>query len=145
MNDDAAELARSLARIQARLRRELFEDLQNHRDDLDAIFDPDSYSLLIHELREKYLTRLFLLQSIIQQLAYFRRGHQKHATRVLSVGAKDQKNLVELVNHKLGHLNGSKVLDVEFIPASGDGEWSALITYEVNPFMEEAGEAAAWM
>ncbi len=145
MIDGAAELAKRLARIQARLRNELFEDLQNHKDDLDAIFDPYSFSPLVHELREKYMTRLFLLQSIIQQLAYIRRGQQKQATRVLSVEAGDQKKLVDLVNHKLGHLNGSKVLDVKFIPGSGNEEWSALITYEVNPFMEEAGEAAAWM
>ena len=145
MNNEAADLAKKLASIQARLRRELFEVLEGHKEDLDGIFDPYSFSPVVHELRDKYLTRLYLVQGIIQQLAYFSRGHQKHATRVVSVAAPSQEKLVDLVNRKLVLLNGSKVLDVKFIPGSGQGEWSALITYEANPFLAEAGEAAAWM
>lgn len=145
MNTDAAELAKRLARIQGRLRKELFDDLRHQKDDLDTIFDPYSYSPLIHELREKYLNRLYLVQGLIQQLAYFSQGHRKHATRVVSVAAESQKELVNLVNRKLLQLNGSKVLDVKFMPGGEQQHWSALITYEVNPFMEEAGETAAWM
>lgn len=145
MNKDAGELARRLARIQGRLRRELFDELESHQDDLDAVFDPYSYSPVVHELREKYLSRLYLIQGLIQQLAHFSQGHGKHATRVLSVRADNQKKLVDLVNQRLVKLNGSKVLDVKFIPGSGSERWSALITYEVNPFMQEADETAAWM
>ncbi|MCK4283564.1 MAG: hypothetical protein KAX44_04535 [Candidatus Brocadiae bacterium] len=145
MNNEAADLAKKLASIQARLRRDLFEVLRGHKEDLDGIFDPYSFSPLVHELRDKYLTRLYLLQGIIQQLAHFSRGRQKHATRVVSVVAENQDKLVDLVNRKLVRLNGSKVLDVKFIPGSDQGDWSALITYEANPFLEEAGETAAWM
>ena len=145
MNKDAGELARKLAKTQARLRKELFDELQAHREELDSIFDPYSYSPLVHELREKYLTRLYLIQGLIQQLAYFSQGRHKHTTRVLSVGAKSQETLVNLVNRKLVKLNGAKVLDVKFIPGNGTENWSALITYEANPFMEEADETAAWM
>ncbi|KPK64913.1 MAG: hypothetical protein AMK73_04515 [Planctomycetes bacterium SM23_32] len=145
MNRNAGELARKLARIQSRLRREMFVELIENESDLEALFDPHSFSPLTHEIREKYLTRLYLIQGIIQQLAHFSQGHNKHATRVLSVVAEDQRKLVSLVNRKLAKLNGAKVLDVKFIPGNGKESWSALITYEANPFMEEAGEAAAWM
>jgi hypothetical protein len=145
MNKNAGELARRLARIQARLRRDLFEELREHESDLDELFDPYSFSPLVHEIREKYLTRLYLIQGIIQQLAHFSQGRSKHSTRVLRVAAEDQKALVELVNRKLGKLNGAKVLDVKFVPGDGRESWSALITYEANPFMEEADETAAWM
>ena len=145
MNKDAGELARGLAKIQARLRGELFDELREHEDDLDAIFDPYSYSPLVHELREKYLSRLYLIQGLLQQLAHFSQGRGKHTTRVQCIAAEDQETLVELVNKKLVRLNGSKVLDVKFIPAQDDGDWSAMITYEVNPFTEAADETAAWM
>jgi len=145
MNKEAAELARQLARIQARLRAELLEELKSHKENLDTIFDPYSFSPLVHELREKYLTRLYLLQGLIQQLAYYSQGRTKHTTRVLSVVADTQQELVEEVNRKLHHLNGSKVTDVKFIPGTPDSGWTALITYEVNPLVGEVGGAAAWM
>ncbi|MHC4480905.1 MAG: hypothetical protein ACYS8K_00265 [Planctomycetota bacterium] len=145
MKRDTGELAKRLAKIQARLRKDLFEELQDQGENIESVFDPYSYSPLIHELREKYLTRLYLIQGIIQQLAHFSQGRHKHSTRVLSVTAENQRELVELVNQKLVKLNGSKVLDVKFIPDNGRDPWSALITYEVNPFLESAGEAAAWM
>jgi hypothetical protein len=145
MDRNAGELARKLARIQARLRKDMFDELLTHDEDLESCFDPYSYSPVIHEIREKYLTRLYLIQGIIQQLVYLNQGRNKHATRVLSVAAENQEMLVTQVNRRLVNLNGAKVLDVTFIPGSGKENWSALITYEVNPFMEEADETAAWM
>jgi hypothetical protein len=145
MDKQAGELARKLAVIQARLRKDLFDELLTHEEDLESLFDPYSYSPLVHEVREKYLTRIYLIQGIIQQLVYLGHGRNKHATRVLSVAAENQEMLVNQVNRKLVNLNGAKVLDVTFIPGSGKENWSALITYEVNPFIEEADETAAWM
>jgi hypothetical protein len=145
MDRNAGELARKLAGIQARLRKDLFDELVANQDDLESVFDPLSYSPLFHEVREKYLTRLYLIQGIIQQLVYMNQGRNKHATRVLSVAAESQEMLVNQVNRKLVNLNGAKVLDVTFMPGSGKENWSALITYEVNPFIEEADETAAWM
>ena len=145
MDKGAVELAKKLAAIQARLRQELFEELRSHEEDLESIFNPFSYSPLVHELREKYLSRLYLIQGLLHQLASHGRGPNKHATRVLSVAAPNQAELVQLVNHKLVRLNGAKVTDVKFLPGNGKEDWSALITYEVNPFMTEADETAAWM
>jgi hypothetical protein len=145
MNKDAGELARKLARIQTCLRKELYEALQNNEECLDSMFDPNSYSPLVHELRDKYLSRLYLIQGLIQQLAHYSQGPVRHATRVISVAAENQHALVDLVNLKLGRLNGMKVVDVKFIPGVGSETWSALITYELNPLVTEAGEAAAWM
>jgi hypothetical protein len=145
MKPNARPLARKLSKIQARLRKELLEELLAHEDDLDALFDPYAYSPLAHEIREKYLNRLYLIHGIIQQLAHFSQGRNRHPTRVLSVAAENQQNLVELVNRRLGKLNGAKILDVKFIPATEKDGWSALITYEANPFVEEADETAAWM
>ena len=145
MPKDAGELARDLTRVQARLRRELVEELQGHAEDLESIFDPYSYSPIIHELREKYLTRLYLIHGLIQQLAHHAQGNSKPTTRVLRVGAADQRKLVQQVNRQLAKLNGAKVLDVKFIPATADEQWSALITFEMNPFAAAADETAAWM
>lgn len=145
MNREAGDLARRLSKIQARLRGDLFDELQAHEDNLEAVFDPYSYSPLVHELREKFLTRLYLIQGLIQQLAHLSQARGKHATRVLSVAAEDRSSLVNLVNRKLATLNGSKVLDVKFIPGGPDQGWSAVITFELNPFIEEADETAAWM
>ena len=145
MKRAAGELAKRLAKVQGQLRQELVEELVAQGDDLEAIFDPYSYSPLVHELRDKYLSRLFLIQGLIQQLAQFSQGRNRHMTRVLSVAAGDQGSLVSSVNRKLLSLNGSKVLDIKFIPGGDDVDWSALITYEANPFMEAADETAAWM
>ena len=68
MNHEAGELAKKLARIQSRLRNELMEELKSHEGDLEAIFDPYSFSPIVHELREKYLTRLHLLHEILGYL-----------------------------------------------------------------------------
>jgi len=145
MEVNAGELARKLARIQARLRKDMFDELLAHEDDLEAVFDPYGYSPLVHELREKYLTRIYLIHGILQQLIHLSPARAKHATRVLSVAAENQQMLLDLVNRKLVGLNGAKVLDVTFIPGTGKDHWSALITYEVNPFVEETDETAAWM
>jgi len=145
MDKNAGELAKKLARIQARLRKDMFDELLTHEEDLESCFDPYSYSPVIHDIREKYLTRLYLIQGIIQQLVYMGQGRTRPATRVLSVAAENQEMLVTQVNRKLVNLNGAKVLDVTFIPGNGKENWSALITYEVSPVTEEADETAAWM
>jgi hypothetical protein len=145
MNSNAGELAKKLSRIQARLRGELLQELQSHGDELQAIFDPYSYSPLVHELRERYLTRLYLLQGIIQQLAHFSQGRSKHTACVFPVTADSRNELVRRVNRKLCKLNGSRVIDVKFMSADEDGDWSALITCELNPFAAEADGTAAWM
>jgi len=145
MSKGAGELARKLAKIQTRLREELYETLNDQADNLDSLFDPYSYSPIVHELREKYLSRLFLIQALIQQLAHYSQGQVKHTARVISVAAQNRGELVDLVNDQLVKLNGTKVLDVKFLPGSATEDWSALITYETNPFMAQAGGTAAWM
>ncbi|MFO8007635.1 MAG: hypothetical protein R6V05_07875 [Candidatus Brocadiia bacterium] len=144
MATDPAQLARKLAAIQNRLRRELFEELQDHEQELDSVFDPYSYNPLAHELRDKFLTRLYLLHGVIQQLAHYSQGQKRHTTRVVSVAAEDRPKLVRLVNRKLQKLNGAKVLDVKFMPGGEEG-WSALITYELNPLTAQPGETTARM
>jgi hypothetical protein len=144
MSSEPAELARKLAAVQSRLRQELFEELQSHEQEIETAFNPYSYSPLVHELREKYLSRLYLLHAILQQLAQHHKSRNKHTTRVVSVAAEDRPKLVRLVNRKLQKLNGAKVLDVKFTPDPEEG-WSALITYELSPFTVEPGETAARM
>lgn len=143
--DAAGELARKLAKIQVRLRQELFDELREHEEDLETVFDPYSFSPLVHELREKYLTRLYLLQALVQQMAQHSQGRAKPTTRVTALSAQNQNELVESVNRKLGRLNGSRILDVKFVPGSEDEEWSALITYEINPLSSPTDGSAAWM
>jgi hypothetical protein len=145
MTNDVGDLARKLARIQAALRKDLVKELQEQDQDLEVIFDPYAYSPVAQELRDKYLSRLYLIQGLLQQLAEFSQGHNRRATRVLSVVATDQQALVRDVNRQLLKLNGTKVLDVKFIPVNDGQEWSALITFEVNPFTSNFDETAAWM
>jgi len=145
MNVDARDIAKKLARVQGRLRKELLEELQNHEEDIEVIFDPYSYSPLVQELREKYLNRLYVLQALIQELAHFNQGRRHPTVKVVSVRAQDAEKLVDAVNHKLVELNGAKVMDVEFVQNKPDDQWVGVITYIVNPFMETQGEAAAFM
>ena len=143
--DAVGGLAKKLGRIQAQLRRELLAELQEHEDDLESIFDPYSFSPMVHDLREKYLTRLYLVQGLLQQLAHYSHGRTKPTTRVTALAAQTQNELVERVNRKLCRLNGSRILDVKFVPGSEEEDWSALITYEVNPLSSPADSSAAWM
>jgi hypothetical protein len=145
MRNDALEFARKLAQIQARLRDELLDELREHGEELDTAFDPYSYSPFVHELRDKYLNRLYLIHGILQQLAHQTQGKGKQTTQVLSVIAPTQRELVDRVNRKLTKLNGSKVTDVKFIPGNDGEDWSAVITLELSPFRNEADETAAWM
>ena len=145
MDNDVGDLARKLAHIQANLRKELLGELQEHGQELEVVFDPYSYSPVAQELRDKYLSRLYLIQGLLQQLVESSQGHNRRATRVLSVAAEGQEELVRTVNSKLLKLNGTKVLDIKFVPGSDGKEWSAWITYEVNPFTTSFDETAAWM
>jgi len=145
MGIDAREIARKLVRIQNRLRKELLEELQGHQDEIDLIFDPYSYSPVVQELREKYLTRLYVLQAILQELAHFNLGRRQPPVKVISVSAEDSDELVKRVNRQLASLNGAKVQDVEFLQNKHDDRWVAVITYIANPFTETQDETAAWM
>jgi hypothetical protein len=145
MNGDAREIAKKLARIQNRLRRELLDELKEHEEDVETIFDPYSYSPIAQELRDKYLNRLYVLQALIQEMAHFNQGRRQPPVKVLSLRGNSSEELVEIVNRKLADLNGAKVMDVEFLQNKQDDYWVALITYVANPFVETQGEAAAFM
>lgn len=141
----SGELARRLAKTQARLRSELLEELKAQGDDLEEVFNPYSYSPLIHELREKYLSRLVLIQGILQQLAHHYHAGHKPSVRVHALSAETQNELVRRVNRTLHKLNGSRVIDVTFTPSTEDEDWSALITYEAHASADETDETALWM
>ena len=147
MSGDTRDIARKLVQTQRRLRRELLEELQDHEEDLEGIFDPYSYSPVVQEIREKYLTRLYVLQAIIQELAHLNQGRRQPPVKVLSLRAQDSEELVSLVNEKLARLNGAKVMDVEFLQnkEEEDDYWVAVITYVANPFTETQDETAAFM
>jgi hypothetical protein len=134
MPNDPAELARKLAAIQNRLREELLEELSNHEEDIESLFDPYSYSPFPQEIRDKYLTHLWLIHGIIQQLAQYDRGGKGQTTRVASISAPSRSELVRRVNRKLEKLNGARVTNVEFLPADEEEDWAALITYQRGAF-----------
>jgi len=145
MTEYTDELLRKLAAIQAHMRSDLLDELHENEADLDAIFDPYSYSPLVQELREKYLTRLYLLQGLIQQVAHHRPARQKSSMRVVSVAADSQEELVEQVNRKLTRLSGAKVHDVKFMSGGEKEPWSALITFEAPRAGPRPDETAALM
>ena len=94
---------------------------------------------------EKYLSRLYTLQAIIQELAHFNQGRRHPPVQLASVRASDSASLVDLVNKKLERLNGARIIDVKFTQNKQDDHWVAVITYVANPFMETHDETAAWM
>jgi len=145
MKSDLYEIVKKLARIQNGLRQELCEELQSHADDIESIFDPYSYSPVVHELRERYLTRLYVLQALLQELSHHNQGRRAAPAKVTRITAPDSEQLVELVNRRLAKLNGAKVLDVEFLQNKlGDG-WVGLITYLANPLAPPQGEHSPMM
>ena len=109
------------------------------------MFDPYSYSPVVQEIREKYLTRLQIVQAIIQELAHYNQGRRQPPVKVLSLRGKNSEELVENVNEKLATLNGAKVMDVEFLHNEQQDHWVAIITYVANPFTETQDETAAFM
>lgn len=145
MAKDASRIAKMLSQVQARLREKLLSELTETEEDLPFLFDPDSYSPAFDEYREKFLSRLYVLQSIIQELANFNQGQKKRHTKVTTVSARNHSELTKLVNRTISHLDGCKVTDVKFVPSNDDKEWVAVITYLSNPFVEEQDETAAWM
>ncbi len=134
MPNDPADLARKLADIQNRLRKDLLEELSEHEDDIEALFDPYAYSPFPQEVRDKYLTHLYLIHGIIQQLVQYDRGGKGQTTRVASISASSRSELVRRVNRKLQKLNGARVTNVEFLPPDEDDEWAALITFQRGAF-----------
>ena len=145
MSTHAHDIAKRLARIQADLRKELLEELEGHDEDIESVFDPYSYSPVVHEIKEKYLNRLYVLQAVIQELAHLNQGRRNPPVKITSVKADGSEALVELVNEKLMSLNGAKIMDVKFLEGKTDEDWVALITYVANPFTERKDETAAWM
>ena len=145
MSSDTRDIARKLSKVQSQLRRELLEELQTHEDDIESVFDPYSYSPVVQEIREKYLTRLQIVQAIIQELAHYNQGRRQPPVKVLSLRGKNSEELVENVNEKLATLNGAKVMDVEFLHNEQQDHWVAIITYVANPFTETQDETAAFM
>ena len=145
MGSNASDMAKRLARIQGRLRKELLEELQSNEADIENVFDPYSYSPVAHEIKEKYLSRLYTLQAIIQELAHFNQGRRHPPVQLASVRASDSASLVDLVNKKLERLNGARIIDVKFMQNKQDDHWVAVITYVATPFMETHDETAAWM
>ena len=145
MTKDASRIAKVLSQTQAKLREKLLTELTDVEDDLPCLFDPDSYSPAFDEYREKYLSRLYVLQSLLQELANFNQGQRKRHTKVTTVSARNHSELTKLVNRTISHLDGCKVTDVKFVPSNDDKEWVAVITYLSNPFVEEQDETAAWM
>ncbi len=144
MSSDTRDIAQQLAQIQNRLRGELLEELQEKDGELDTVFDPYSFSPVVQEIRDKYLSNLQVIQSIIQELA---RHHKKRQppVKLIRLKAEDSEQLVELVNDKMASLQGARVMDVEFMQKQNDDQWVAVITYVANPFQEEQDETAAWM
>ncbi len=142
MKKDARKIARKLSLTQNQLRSELLSELMKYSDEIDTVFDPHSYSHLGEEIRDKYLTRLHMLQGILQELAHFNQGNRQPPVKVLSLDAKSSEKLVKMVNSTLARLNGARIMDVEFILNQKEDKWVALITYRANPFNEEKGETA---
>ena len=145
MTNDAREIARKLARVQSRLRQELVAELREHEADLENIFDPYSYSPVVQEVKDKYLSRLYVLHAVLQELAHHNMGHRQPTVQVLSLRAEGSEALVKVVNTQLIQLNGAKVLDIEFVQSRDEDHWVAVISYTANPFTEPQGEAAAFM
>ncbi len=145
MSTDAREIARKLARVQSRLRQELLEELGEHEADLESIFDPYSYSPVVHEVKDKYLNRLYVLHALLQELAHHSMGRRQPSVQVLSLRAEGSDALVKVVNKQLAQLNGAKILDIEFVQSKHEDHWVAVISYTANPFTEPQGEAAAFM
>jgi len=145
MSSDVFDIARKLARIQVRLRKALLEELQAHAGDIESIFDPDCYSPLVHELREKYLNRLFVLQAIIHEFAHLNQGRRTPPVKVMTVKAGNNEELVDRVNEKLATLQYAKVLDVKFLQNKPEDDWLAVICFIASPFTETKDETAAWM
>ena len=145
MSMSPCDIAKKLVHIQSRLRNNLLKELQCHEDDLDNSFDPYAYSPLVHEIKEKYLSRLYVIQALIQELAHLNQGRRNRTVRVLSVRAGDSEALVELVNEKLAGLNGAKIMDVKFLQSKDADDWVAVISFVANPFSGAKDETAAWM
>ena len=145
MSMSPCDIAKKLVHIQSRLRNNLLKELQCHEDDLDNSFDPYAYSPLVHEIKEKYLSRLYVIQALIQELAHLSQARRNRTVRVLSVRAGDSEALVELVNEKLAGLNGARIMDVNFLQSKGTDDWVALISFVANPFSGAKDETAAWM
>ena len=138
MDQKVARIVKTLSGIQANLREELCEKLENQDEELEHIFDPYSFSPVAQDLREKYLNQLMTIQGIIQQLAHHCHAQQKQKTKVVRLSSSDQDKLVKLVNQKLASMNGSRVMDVNFMDRNDDGKWVALITYTPSPFAQQS-------
>ncbi|HOX38559.1 MAG TPA: hypothetical protein PL033_11270 [Candidatus Brocadiia bacterium] len=143
MSDEVYRIAKSLGRIQSQLRKELLDELSQSEDDLEFLFDPHSYSLKLEELRDKYVTRLFVLQHIAQELSHLSAHPRKRQTRVTTLIADDHQSLTKLVNSRLARMDNCRVLDIKFSPVPDSG-WLAVITYVAGAMPPDAEETARW-
>ena len=133
LKEDAARIGRMIAEIQQKLRHDLLEELVESEEDLENLFDPNSYSHALDEVREKYVDKLYALQNILHEVANLDEGHRRRRTEVTCLNADSPEALSKRVNKKLRELEGCAILDVKFIKGD-EAKWVAFITYLLNPF-----------
>jgi len=133
LKEDAARIGRTIAEIQQRLRHDLLEELVESEEDLENLFDPNSYSHALDEVRDKYVDKLYALQNILHEVANLDEGHRRRRTEVTCLNADSPEALAKGVNKKLRELEGCAILDVKFTKGD-EGKWVAFITYLLNPF-----------
>ena len=143
MKRDPGLILKKLATAQSQLRQELMQELASNEDYLDGLFDQFSYNVALEELRDKYVTRLFIIQSLIHELTNLSLGKQKRRTRVISLTGADVEELTAEVNRKLQALDGRRVLDVKF-SQSEDATWQAFIVYLSHPRQDSGGASGRW-
>lgn len=133
LKEDAARIGRTIAELQQKLRQDLLQDLVESEEELQTLFDPDSYSHALDGVRDKYVDKLSALQGILHEVANLDEGHRRRRTQVTCISTKSPEGLAKQVNTRLRELEGCAILDVKFL--KGDEEnWVAFITYLANPF-----------
>jgi hypothetical protein len=133
MREEATNLAKMISGIQQKLREGLYEELQGAEEDLKGLSEPGGYSMALDEYRGKYLDKLYLLQSLVNELANLDETHRRRLPRVFSVAAPTHEELTKLVNKRLTELEGCAVMDIKFLTAE-DKTWVAFITFFPSPF-----------
>ncbi|MBM4086121.1 MAG: hypothetical protein FJ272_15160, partial [Planctomycetes bacterium] len=104
MPEEAANLAKVLSGIQQKLREELLSDLQGAEEDIKGLSEPGAYSMALDEYRAKFLDKLYMLQSLINELANLDETHRRRLPRVFTVSAPGHEELAKLVNDRLSKL-----------------------------------------
>ena len=133
LEEDGNRIGRLIAEIQQKLRQDLLDDLVESEEDLQSLFDPDSYSHALDEVRDKYVDKLWALQGILHEIANLDDGHRRRRTEVMSISTDSPEALTQEVNKALRSLEGCAIQDVKFLKGE-DSQWVAFITYLANPF-----------